>query len=185
MRDMQNESQAEEQQIQQEREHAEGRLEPIAGLQRRLRELLPTLPTAVALGQRATVREALHLMREKQLSCVLVVEHGQLVGIFTEREVVTTVAGAPRADDQMPLREVMRPDPDCVQLDDTLMDAVHQMHLGAYRHVPVVDDQGRPTALVSMQVIVDALVTAFPQELHNRPPTPAHSADKAPAPEGA
>jgi CBS domain-containing protein len=72
-----------------------------------------------------------------------------------------------------------------VQLDDTLLDAVHQMHLGASRHVPVVDDQGRPTALVSMQAIVDALVAAFPQELHNRPPTPAHSADKAPAPEGA
>jgi CBS domain-containing protein len=185
MRQMQNEAKAEEPQIAQERAHSAARLEPVAVLKRRLRELLLTLPPAAALGQRATVREALEIMREKQLSCVLVVEQGQLVGVFTERDVVTTVAGAPLDVDQVPLRNVMRPDPDCLRLDDTLIDALHQMHLGDYRHVPVVDDQRRPTALVPMQAIVAALIEAFPQELHNLPPTPAHSAEKAPTPEGA
>ena len=61
--------------------------------------------------------------------------------------------------------------------------AFHQMQRGAYRHVPVVDEQRRPTALVSMQVIIDELVTAFPQELLNLPPSPAHAI--APTPEGA
>jgi CBS domain-containing protein len=154
-------------------------------LQRRMRELLPALPPAVALGQRATVREALKIMREKQLSCVLVVEQGQLVGVLTERDVVTTVAGTPLDVDRVPLRDVMRPDPDCLRLDDTLVNALHQMYLGEYRHVPVVDEQGRPTALVSMQAIVGALVEAFPQEILNLPPTPAHSAEQAPTPEGA
>ena len=45
-----------------------------------IRELLPTLPPAVALGHQEPVRHALKLMRQKQLSCVLVVAHGQLVG---------------------------------------------------------------------------------------------------------
>ncbi len=85
----------------------------------------------------------------------------------------------------MPLREVMRPEPECLRLDDTLVDALHQMSVGAYRHIPVVDAQGRPTALVSMQAIVDALMAAFPQELRNRPPTPAHSDAIAPTREGA
>ena len=185
MEEMRDEEKAEEQKIVQEREHYETRLEPAGVLKRRVRELLPTLPTTVALGHGATMREALNIMRDKQLSCVLVVEQGQLVGIFTERDVVTTVAGAPLDIDHVPLRDVMRPNPECLGLDDTLMDALHQMSIGEYRHVPVVDEQGQPTALVSMQSIFDALMAALPQELLNRPPTPEQSDAIAPTREGA
>jgi CBS domain-containing protein len=104
-------------------------------------------------------------MRQKQLSCVLVVEHGQLVGVFTERDVVTKVAAAPLDVDHVPLQDVMQPDPECPQLDDALVSAFHLMHRGAYRHVPVVDEQRRPIAPVSMQVILDELVAALPQGL--------------------
>jgi CBS domain-containing protein len=114
---------------------------------------------------------------------VLVVEHGQLVGVLTERDVVTKVAAMSLDVDHMPLQEVMQPDPECLHLDDALIYALHQMHHGAYRHVPVVDEQRRPTALVSIQVIIDELVAAFPQELLNLPPSPAHAI--APTPEGA
>jgi len=183
MREMREETQAEEQEIAQERAHSDTRLESVAVLQRRLREL-PPLPPAVALGYQATVREAIEVMRQQQLSCVLVVEHGQMVGVFTERDVVTKVAATPLNVDHVPLRDVMQPDPECLQLDDTLVYALHQMHRGAYRHVPVVDEQRRPTGLVSMQVIIDALVAAFPQELLNLPPSsPAHTI--APTREGA
>ena len=185
MQEMRDEEKAEEQKIEQEREFYETHLEPVAVLKQRVRELLPTLRTAVALGQGASMREALDIMRDQQLSCVLVVEQGQLVGIFTERDVVTTVAGAPLDIDLVPLRNVMRPNPECLELDDTLMDALHQMSVGEYRHIPVVDEQGQPTALVSMQTIFDTLMAAFPQELLNRPPIPAQSDESAPTREGA
>jgi CBS domain-containing protein len=136
MQEMRDEVKAEEQQIAQERESSEARLEPVAGLKRRVRELFSTLPSTVTLEHRATVREALDVMRENQLSCVLVVEQEQLVGIFTERD-------------------VMRPKPECLGLDDTFADALHQMAVGDYRHMPVVDERGRPMALLSMQVTVD------------------------------
>ena len=184
MQEMRDEAQAEEQHIAEERADSAARLAPVAMLKRRIRELFP-LPPAVALGQSATVREAIELMRDKQLSCVLVVHQGQLVGVFTERDVVAKVAATALDVDTVPLQDVMRPDPDCLRLDDDLIDVVHQMHLGDYRHVPVVDEQGRPTALVPMQVIVDALMASFPQEFLNLPPSPTHSAGKAPTPEGA
>jgi CBS domain-containing protein len=185
MQEMRDEEKAEEQKIEQEREFYETRLEPVAILKRRVRELLPTLPTTVALGHGASMREALDIMRDQQLSCVLVVEQDQLVGIFTERDVVTTVAGAPLDIDLVPLRNVMRPNPECLGLDNTLMDALHQMSVGEYRHIPVVDEQGQPTALVSMQAIFDTLMAAFPQELLNRPPIPEQSDESAPTREGA
>jgi hypothetical protein len=65
------------------------------------------------------------------------------------------------------------------------MEALHQMVIGGFRHVPVVDQQGQPTALVSMQAIVATLTSAFPQELLNRPPTPEQSDATAPTREGA
>jgi hypothetical protein len=43
MQEMRDEAKAEEQQIAQEREHFEARLEPVAVLKRWVRELLPTL----------------------------------------------------------------------------------------------------------------------------------------------
>ena len=183
MQEMREETQAEEQQIGQEQAHSETRSASIAVLQRHIRELLPTLPPAVALGHQATVRDAIEVMRQKQLSCVLVVEHGQLVGVFTERDVVIKVAATPLDVDHVPLRDVMQPDPECLQLDDALVYALQHMNRDAYRHVPVVDEQRRPTALVSMQAIIDELVAAFPQELLNLPPSPAHAI--APTPEGA
>jgi CBS domain-containing protein len=184
MYEMHVEAQAEEQKIMQERVCSEARLEAVAVLKRQIREL-PTLPPAVALGHRATVREAIELMRQKQLSCVLVVEHGQLIGVFTERDVVTKVAAAPLDVNHVQLREVMQPDPDYLRMDDELVYAVNQMHLGQYRHVPVVDEQGRPTALVSIQAIIGYLIASFPRDILNLPPSPAHSSAKAPTPEGA
>ena len=103
--------------------------------------------------------------------------------MFTERDVVTKVAATPLDVDHVPLRDVMQPDPECLQLDDELVYALHLMLRGASRHVPVVDDQRRPTALVSLQAILDELVAAFPHELLNLPPSPAHAI--APTPEGA
>ncbi len=67
MEEMRDEEKAEEQKIVQEREYYETRLEPVAVLKRRVRELLPPLPTTVALGHGATMREALDIMRDKQM----------------------------------------------------------------------------------------------------------------------
>jgi CBS domain-containing protein len=185
MQEMRDEAKAEEQQIMRERDQSEARLEPVSVLKRQVQELISTLPPTVTLGPQATVREALNIMRDQELSCVLVVEQGQLAGIFTERDVVTTMARGPHDIDRVPLQEVMQPSPDCLGLDDTLIEALHQMAIGGFRHVPVVDEQGQPTALVSMQAIVETLTSALPQELLNLPPTPEQSDATAPTREGA
>jgi len=68
MEAMREETQAEEPQIGQERTQSEARLGALAVLQRHIRELLPTLPAAVALGHQTPVRDAIESMRQKQLS---------------------------------------------------------------------------------------------------------------------
>jgi hypothetical protein len=70
-------------------------------------------------------------------------------------------------------------------MDDELVYALQQMHLGEYRHIPVVDAQRRPVALLAMQTLLGYLIAALPQDLLNLPPSPLHSPERAPTPEGA
>lgn len=181
MQDMREADQAEEQQIAQERTHAEGHLEARV-LHRPIREL-PTLQPAITLERSATVRDAVKAMQQAQMSCVLVVDQGRLAGIFTEWDVVTKVVAQEIDVDHVQMQEVMHPHPDSLGMEDELVYALHQMSLGEYRPLPVVDDQRRPIALVSMQDIIGYLLALFPQEGFNFPPSPAHRI--APARDGA
>ena len=172
MQDRREADQAEEHQIAEERTQAEGHLEARV-LHRPIREL-PTLQPAITLEPSATVRDAVTAMQQAQMSCVLVVDHGRLAGIVTERDIVTKVVAEESDIDHVQLQEVMHPDPDALGLEDELVYALHQMSLGAYRPLPVVDDQRRPLALVSMQDIIGYLLACFPHEGFNFPPSPAH-----------
>ena len=149
------------------------------GLLRPLRAL-PTLQPAVGLAPSATVREAIDTMKRAHVSCVLVVEHDHLVGVFTERDVLTTAAAQEIDVDRTPVGACMTPNPEWLELDDELVYALHRMRGDGYRHTPVVDAHGRPTALVSMQAIVAYLVVRFPQEILHLPPSPAHSRPRTP-----
>ncbi len=172
---------AEEQQIAEERLREEARPE-VAVLRRHIRDLLMLQPVVI-LDEQATARDAITAMRQEQTSCVLIVDQRQLVGVFTERDVVTTVAAQEIDLDRLPVRVAMRPEPDCLEMDDELVYALHHMSVGEYRHIPVVDAQRQPLAVVSMQAIMGYIVESYPQEILNLPPSPAHSI--APTPEGA
>jgi CBS domain-containing protein len=172
MQDRREADQAEEQQIAQERAHAEGHLEARV-LHRPIREL-PTLQPAIILERSATVRDAVKAMQEARMNCVLVVDQGRLAGIFTEQDVVTKVVAQDLDVDHVQMQEAMHPDPDSLGMEDDLVYALHQMSLGEYRPLPVVDEQRRPIALVSMQAIIVYLLAFFPQEGYNFPPSPAH-----------
>ncbi|MBM3224886.1 MAG: CBS domain-containing protein [Candidatus Tectomicrobia bacterium] len=138
-----------------------------------LREVT-TWPPAIAVHPQATVAEAMRTMIEAQVGSVLVVEDAQVVGIFTERDVLTKVATQPIDAEHTPVHTCMTQQPLTLALDDAFGYTLHAMNLGGYRHVPLVDEAGRPLALVSMRTIIDTLIAAFPQQLLNLPLSPAH-----------
>lgn len=150
--------------------------------QQPLRDVTTWGPT-ITVPPGASVAEAMRTMVAAQVGCVLVVEHERLVGIVTERDVVTTVALSGIDVAQTPVSACMTEEPLALTLDDTFVYALHAMSLGGYRHVPLVDEQRRPLALVSIRTIVDTLVATFPQQLLNVPPSPSH--ERPPTVEGA
>jgi CBS domain-containing protein len=131
--------------------------------------LHPTPPRQVRAEQ--PVAEAVALMRQQEVGCVLVCNGPRLVGIFTERDLMSRVLAA-RAPLTEPISRFMTPQPVCVHPKDPIGVAVRRMEEGGYRHLPVVDEAGRPVGVLSVKRIVHYLVEHFPGTVYNLPPDP-------------
>jgi CBS domain-containing protein len=95
------------------------------------------------------VSEAARWMRGRRVGAILVVENEQLVGIFTERDALFRVLAEKRDGSTTTLSDVMTANPTAIRTSDSFPMALHLMHEGRFRHVPVVDDAGRPVGIIS------------------------------------
>lgn len=137
-----------------------------------IRRLNPRSPLCVAPS--ASLREAVGIMREHHTGCVLVVEAERLVGILTERDLLVKTE---MPDLDRPVTDLMTRDPEVLRLDDPIVWALNRMSVGGYRHVPLVDDGGRPVGMASVKDVVHYIVALFPNEVLTLPPDPSR-ADK-------
>ena len=147
---------------------------PIAFDESMLKQPLSVLgPRApIVVEPQVPVLEAIALMQEARVGCVLVVLAGRLKGIFTERDVLTQVVGRSIDPIKTPVRRLMTPDPEYLRPTDSIAYALNAMSLGGYRHVPLVDDARRPVGVVSVRDVVNYLVRLFPKSVMNLPTLP-------------
>ena len=97
----------------------------------------------------ATVRETIQVMLDHDIGALLVVDaNGKLRGIFSERDLLTRVAGLYQDYADLPIENLMTPNPETVTATDTLAFALHKMDVGGYRHLPVLKG-GRPVGVIS------------------------------------
>ena len=117
-----------------------------------------------------TLQEALDLMHhEKSGYLVVADEHSQLVGMFTEREVLMKVM-TPGVSLSEPLEKYMRRDLHPLKKTDTVGDALTIMNQFSVRHVPLVDEFGQVNGILSVRTIVSFLAELFPTGVFNLPP---------------
>jgi CBS domain-containing protein len=87
----------------------------------------------------------------RDIGALLVVnETGQLLGIFSERDLLTKVAGMHETYADLPVGDFMTAKPETVTESDTLDFALHKMDGGGYRHLPVLTD-GQPSGVISVR----------------------------------
>ena len=95
-----------------------------------------------------TVQSACKSMCERCAGSVLVVDdHQRLIGIFTGRDAVRTLAQG-KSVARTTFDKAMTPNPVTVSSDQRAIDALRAMSEGGFRHVPVVED-GRIWGIVS------------------------------------
>jgi CBS domain-containing protein len=109
---------------------------------------------AISIPLGATVSDAVQILLREEVGALLVVDiAGMLVGIFSERDLLTKVAGLNRPFSELLVDQFMTPKPQTVKADDTLAYALQQMDVGGYRHLPVVRD-GKPIGVLSVRDII-------------------------------
>ena len=118
-----------------------------------------------------SVAAVLRMMREDRTSAVLVKEEGKLVGIFTERDVLTKVTDQP-ATWKQPVETIMTPNPQTVSPNEPVSSALGLMNSGGYRNMPVLDEDGNIVGNLSHPAIINFLTDRFPREIYNLPPDP-------------
>ena len=103
-------------------------------------------------------------MAERNHGCVLVHEGEQLVGIFTERDIVRRVLIKGHRLEETRIEDVMTRNPQSVSCQDTLETARNKMTLGGFRHLPIVDIKHRPLGVVSVKDILHYIVQPDPTQ---------------------
>lgn len=126
----------------------------------------------LSIDASASLADALRLMREQRRGYVLAIESGQLAGIFTERDVLMKVAGNPLNLERTPVSAYMTRDPVTLPASAGVAFALNHMIIEGYRHVPIVDDEGRPVGVVSMRDIIEYLCDFLRRDILNLPPGP-------------
>lgn len=132
---------------------------PIRAILRNQR--IHTVPTT------ATVRTAAHIMKENRIGALMVVEGERLLGIFTERDALFRVLAGGLDPDRTIVAEVMTADPATISPDRPIVHALHMMHDGGFRHMPVVEG-GVPVGMVSIRDAMGIELSRFEQEIHER-----------------
>jgi CBS domain-containing protein len=130
-----------------------------------------TMCPAVVVDPSATVVSAVSAMNDRHTGCVLAQRDGKLVGIFTERDILTRVVFHDH-DREIRVEAVMTRNPETLEASESIAYALNKMSVGGYRHIPIVDGDGQPVGVLSVRNIVDFLAELFPEHVLNLPPNP-------------
>lgn len=96
------------------------------------------------LAPAATVHEAACVMTRANCGSVLVIDNGnELLGIVTERDLMTRVLAKALDPATTPVSRIMTPNPICVPPSLKVADAVLMMLERGFRNLPVVEASGR------------------------------------------
>ncbi len=106
---------------------------------------------AKTVSMTASVDDAVRLMVETRVGAVAVVDEGNLVGIFTERDVMTKVVHGSLDAARTPVAEVMVRDPVSVGCNTPRSEALELMITNHFRHLPILGADGGLAGMLSIR----------------------------------
>lgn len=115
-----------------------------------LSAILKEKPQALfTVSQDATVQEAADIMAESNVGCVMVMDHGKMQGLFTERDLMRRVVHERRDPRETKVRDVMTTEIATVGPELTVGEAMALCTEKRLRHLPVYADNGDLLGMVS------------------------------------
>lgn len=114
-------------------------------------------PDIIGISPKVSVAEAMGVMREHRISCVVVLAEKKPIGILTERNLVSFAARLGRHGDMYPVREIMSTPVLTVSQDMDIYDAYNLLFSRHIRHLVVVDDEDEAIGVVTQSNVVENL----------------------------
>lgn len=124
-------------------------------------------PNPITIDADATIIEAIHLLKEKGIRRLPVLRHGRLVGLITERMLLSFSPGKATSMDswevhyllaKTPVSEAMNPKPNTVGPDTELSECAQLIHDRKLNGITVVDEQGRLVGILTTTNALEALI---------------------------
>jgi CBS domain-containing protein len=127
-------------------------------------EICDAEPAAVC--PEATVAEAIRTMLDRRVGAVAVIDDERRVaGIFTERDVLRKLALSRRDPEQTPVRELMTTPVELATAETGSSEALVTMVERHFRHLPVVDRDGRLLGMLSIRNLLEWRIEDLSREL--------------------
>lgn len=117
----------------------------------------------VTVAPDASARDVALTMGDADVGSVVVVEDGRPAGILTDRDLAMEVVGENADAAELPAAELMTADVATTHEDASIYDALATMHEVGVRRLPLVDDGGALTGIVTL----DDVVVLLGSELEN------------------
>ena len=111
------------------------------------------------------VSDAVGLMQGNHVGSALVLEDGEVKGIFTGSNMLNRVIKAGLDPTTTPVGDVMTHDPICLDHDDQGIECVRIMRDEKIRHVVVKNEPEGKFGIVSVRDFLDEEICEFDQEL--------------------
>jgi len=149
--------------------------QPTEGLQKRIMSesiyhLKPNAP--VLVRPEMPVRQVVEKMRERKMGSALVVDEDEnLIGIFTDRDLLQKVGFEQSEADDIPIHALMTLDPVVLREDDSIAYALNKMSVGGFRHIPIVKGN-KPVGVITVKDVFHHLClpeSVLEEELRNGP----------------
>ena len=124
-------------------------------------------PNPITIDAEATIIEAIHLLKEKGIRRLPVLKQGRLVGLVTERMLLSFSPGKATSMDswevhyllaKTPVSAAMNPKPHTVGPDAELAECAQLIHDRKLNGITVIDETGKLVGILTTTNALEALI---------------------------
>ena len=125
---------------------------------RRVKDILASKGNEIcSIGPNASVYDAIHLLAEKGIGALTVLDNEQLVGIISERDYARQIILKGRSSENTLVKDIMSSDVITAQPGHEIEECMHMMTEKRIRHLPIVEDDNL-VGIISIGDLIRAII---------------------------
>lgn len=122
---------------------------------------------AICVEADSTIKNSILIMQENKVGSLVITKKDKIVGIVTERDLLLKFHLVETINYQDPISRLMTADPVILHDNDPIIYALHNMYVGEFRHIPVMDPTNSIIKMISIKDINQFLLMFYEDIIQN------------------